>query len=230
MFCTHCGERAPEGAHECPSCGRTVRPEPARPAAEWTQRLGASSSDAVSTLKGLLLDPVASLPDAYQALGPVRARAVGALLCVTFALAAATGLTLGARRWLGSIVVFVGSGFEVFVKSFFTFLLIPASFVLAGLAVRKILRSSEGVVADVFTAGAALAPLGAAILVSGLLGSGSGAIVGLLFLFASTYMVLILYSGLSGVGRMTPRASAPAVPVLILAAAWITQLVLAVLF
>lgn len=231
MYCPHCGEGVPEGAPECSSCGRRPFPEADRAAgSDWARSLGDSSLDTANALKGLLLDPMGALPRVYGDLGESRARAVGLVLCAFFALAASLGLTLGARRWLGSVAGFIGSGFEVFVKSFVVLLVVPLAFVVAGLGLRKVMKSSGGVTVDVFTAGMALAPMGLTVLVSGVLGIGNAEIVILLFLFAWTYLVLILYSGLTGVGELTTRAGAPGVPVLIVCALWLTKVVSALFF
>jgi len=232
MFCAHCGERLPDGASECSACGETSSaPSPRQTAAAWAETLKTSSWDAGRTLKALLLDPVSELPEAYAGLGTERARAVGVVLCFGFALAASLGLTFGARNWLGFLAdVRGGGGFEMFAKSFAALLSVPAAFVISGLVIRKVLRSREGVAADLFTTGTALAPLGLAVLVSGSLGLSNAEVVGLLFLFAFTYLILILYRGITGVGKVAVRAGAPAVPVLLLAASWLTKVVFAAIF
>ena len=231
MFCAHCGSKLQEAVLDCPSCGRKRPDSSPPPASQLGERLKGSSVDALTSLKTLLLDPVGGLSTAYSDLGRDRATAAGAVLCVGFALVASLGFTLGASRWLGSMLALTGnSGFTVFVKSFAALLVIPAGFVAAGLGVRKLLKSSEGVAADLFIAGMALAPLGIAFLLSGLLGAANVEVAMLLFLFAYTYLILMLYGGLTSVGHLNARAAAPAVPVVLLVAGWLTKIVFAALF
>lgn len=226
MYCSHCGERHGDEMGECPACGRTVARAAGRQvASDLARTLGSSSSDAVRAVKALVLDPVGGLADSYEQLGALRARSVGALLCTTFALATSLGVVLGARQWGGPLLGHFGGTFELFVKSFALSLVLSAALVVSGLGVRKMFRASEGVAADLFTAGVALTPLSVAALGSGLVGLRSAELSGLLCLFALTYMVLVLYAGVTRVGGISPRYGAPAVPILIVGASLIVRMV-----
>lgn len=122
-----------------------------------------------------------------------------------------------------------GSGVALFFKSFLALLAIPAALVAAGFGLRRLLGSTENLAADLFVAGAALSPVGLSLLLGGLLGRANAEVALLLFFFAATYLVLMLYGGLTGVGKLTPKAAAPAVPVLLLLAAWLTKVLFAAL-
>jgi hypothetical protein len=117
-----------------------------------------------------------------------------------------------------------------FLKTFVALLVLPAAFSAASLGLRKVLRATPPLASDVFTAGSALMPLALAILASGVLGLGNFEIVLFLLLVASTYLVLILYTGLTMAGGLSSRAGAPAVPVLIALAMWLSKIVFAALF
>lgn len=221
MFCQDCGTEVIAVSKPCPKCGRQ---QPRAAAAELGKQLGASSRDAAHAIKTLVVDPVAGLGSAFDALGPIRARSAGLALCFAFALAAALGVTLGARQSLGGLMALSGaSGFELF------FLVLPAALAAAGYGIRRVLGGKESVAADIFTAGAALSPLGLTVLASGLLGLGKFEVVLLLLLISWSYLVLMLYTGLTRLGGLSGRAGAPSVPVLLVAAAWLSKVVFAAL-
>lgn len=227
MFCQQCGTEILAVSEPCPKCGR----EAARvAAAELGKQVTAVSRDAAGAIKTLVVDPVAGLPSAYASLGPLRARSAGVTLCVAFALAATIGLTLGARQSLGGLMELSGaSGFELFFKALLGFLVLPAALAAAGYGIRRVLGGKAPVAADIFTAGAALSPLGLTILVSGLLGLANFEVVLLLALISWSYLVLMLYTGLTSLGGLSGRAGAPAVPVLLVAAGWLSKVVFAAL-
>ncbi|MDO8680539.1 MAG: hypothetical protein Q7R30_18640 [Acidobacteriota bacterium] len=162
----------------------------------------------------------------------------GIALCVVFALASSAGLVMGANQlqrvvsgWLGQLSGLIDGpqGFTAFIKTAFQLLVVPAAIAASSLALRKMAGARPPISADIFTAGAALAPLGAATLLAGLIGVGNIEIVVLLFFFALAYLVLMLYAGFTTIGAMTERAGAPAVPATILLSAWLCKVVFAAL-
>lgn len=227
MFCSQCGTEMQEDSLACPRCGRSTR-VPAiagGTAAQLRDQLAVSSRDAAGALRALSLDPVSGLPTAYQSLGP-RAFGAGAALAVFFSLAGAIGASLAARR---AFVPFLGIGGQLGIGGFFklllSFLVLPTGLALACFAIRKVLGSAPGLSVDILTAGAALAPLGVTLLLGGILGMANLEVILLLLLFAFVYLVLILHSGLTKAGALRERASAPAVPVVLILALWLSKVV-----
>lgn len=228
MYCQSCGTPMGEGvAAVCAECGHGAQRQAV--AAEIGNQVRASSKDAVAVLKRLLGDPVGGLGAAYTELGPDRALRAGIAMCLAFALAAAAGIAMGVSQWLGSLSVLMGGsdGFSAFVKLTIQLLILPAAIAAAGLAIRRIAGAQPSAAADLFTAGAALAPLGLAMLLAGMMGARNFEIAALLFFFALAYMILMLYAGFTRVGGMSERAAAPAVPVVLLLAGWLCKAVLA---
>jgi hypothetical protein len=88
----------------------------------------------------------------------------------------------------------------------------------------------QGVSGDLFTAGAALTPIGIVTLLGGLVGIGHPGIAALLISFSFSYLVLLLYVGLAGLGGVRSPVAAPAVPLMIVVAGWCTKVVFALLF
>lgn len=222
--CVKCGNRLSETQAFCSTCGAAT--SGGQLAAELGQRIAASSADALAALRKLVTDPVSGLAAAYNAMGDSRAQAAGIALAVFFAIAAALGVSLGARRALGGLLSLAGGqGFGGFLKLVVVFLIFPIAMTAIAFAVRKLLRAVPPVAADVFTCGAAVSPLGVAILVSGVLGVANGEVIALLLMFASTYLLLMLFAGLTRIGSLTEKAAAPTLPVLLLMTAWLSKVV-----
>lgn len=236
MFCQSCGTQLDDVSVPCAKCGN----EPPRPGSDAAKELGnqvkASSRDAFGVLRQLLVDPVSGLSAAFVNLGSDRALSAGIALCVVFALAASGGLLMGASQLqriaaplLGQLSGVIGGpqGFGGFIKIAFGLLVLPAAIAAVSLAIRKMAGAHSPVAADVFTAGAALAPLAVATLLAGIIGVGNVEVVMLLFFFALVYLILMLYAGFTKVGGMSERAGAPAVPAAMLLAAWLCKVVFA---
>jgi hypothetical protein len=104
--------------------------------------------------------------------------------------------------------------------------LVPfASLIVSGAVARLIFRGSGRFAGDVYTAGAVLLPSGFLALLAALLGAGNVEIIVVLWLFALTYSILMLYAGCSRIGGISEAGAAPAVPIILLASAWITKII-----
>jgi hypothetical protein len=225
MFCASCGTDLGAGSIACPRCGATPQGSGAAVAADMGRRVADSSRDALRAVRTLVVDPVGGLSGAFADLGGQRAGGAGAALCAAFVLAGAIGFTLGVRRALGVWVGISGmSGAGVFVKACFGLLVAPLVFAAGGLLVRLVAGAGEaGLGTDLFVAGAALTPVGLASLLGGLLGPANYGVAFVLYLVAFSYLVLILYTGLTALARVRPSVAAPCVPALILLALWSTK-------
>jgi len=235
MTCEKCGDAkggeghvcAPIGPPEAAKGAPRLVPQERVPADEIAKAVAASASDAGRALHTLVIDPVGELRESYSALGAERARGAGFGLCVAFAVATTIGMRVGASRIFSGFLSVGGEGGGGFLKLLLGCLVLPAAFVLAALVIRKALRAAPPVAADVFTVGLAQFPLGLAVLLAGALGGMNVELIGAIVLTAACYFVLLLYAGLTGVGGLSPKAGAPAVPVLILAGGWLSKVVLA---
>jgi len=192
---------------------------------EVGQRVAASSADAWAALWKILSDPVAGLAPAYASLGTARAQAAGIALAVFFALASALGVMLGTKHWLGSMLYFgtAADGAGGVVKLVVAFLVVPLVMIGIAYGGRQILRVAPAVAVDVFTCGAAVSPVGVAILVGGLLGNVE--IAAVLMFFAVSYLLLILFAGLTKIGGLSEKVAAPIVPLLLLLTGWLSKVI-----
>ncbi len=195
------------------------------------QQIGASAKDALGAVSSLALNPVGGLEPAYSALGPARALGAGAALCVIFALVGALGVAIGSERLMMLFGMMMGvekpNSFTLFLRAFLSMLVLPAAMVGASFGARKVLSGKGPLAADLFTVGAALTPLGIALLLSSFLGVGNYELSMLLMLFAATYFVLMLFAGLTRLGGLTERAAAPAVPIVFVVSLYICKVVFA---
>jgi hypothetical protein len=191
------------------------------------EQIGASAKDALGAVPALALNPVGGLSPAYTALGPIRALGAGAALCVVFALLGALSAAMGSERFM--MMFGVGlmdtNWFGMFLRTFLGLLVLPVAMIAASFGSRKLLSGNGPLAADVFTIGAALTPLGVAILLTSFLGLGNYELSMLLLLFASTYLVLMLFAGLTRVGGLTEKAAAPAVPIVLVVSLYICKVV-----
>jgi len=195
------------------------------------QQIGASAKDALGAVSSLALNPVGGLEPAYSALGPARALGAGAALCVIFALVGALGVAIGSERLMMLFGMMMGvekpNSFTLFLRAFLSMLVLPEAMVGASFGARKVLSGKGPLAADLFTVGAALTPLGIALLLSSFLGVGNYELSMLLMLFAATYFVLMLFAGLTRLGGLTERAAAPAVPIVFVVSLYICKVVFA---
>jgi len=220
-FCVNCGARLEPQQSFCAACGAAG----GQAQSQLGRKLAATSADALAAVRRLATDPVAGLSVAYDALGEGRAQAAGAALCVFYALASAIGITVGARNWLGSMFAANSGGAGGFLKLILFFLIVPAVLIAVSLAARKVARAAAPVAADVFLAGAALAPIAVAVLLAGILGGANFEVIALLLTFAWVYFLLMLFAGITRVGGVTERTAAPLTPVMVVVTAWLCKVI-----
>ena len=230
MFCQFCGATLAEASTACGACGREqqVLAERNQPSSD---QLIASLRDAAATLARLARDPVGDLSGTYSSLGPVRARNTGIALSAGFSIATTIALWFGAQRWLGG---YVGFGYSTgpggVAKLLLAMLVPPAALAAASYAIRRLLAPAAPLAVDLFVAGTAIAPLGLATLLASVLGAANLEVAILLYLFGLCYLVLMLFAGLTRIGGLREPAGAPAVPVLIVLAGWLSKVCFAALF
>jgi hypothetical protein len=203
----------------CPKCGKT---QPRAQAAAGTHaggnvgaQIGASATDALNAFLSIIVNPVGGLAPSYSKLGPTRALGAGGALCVIFALLGSVATLIGPVSMFSSMGLLAGfgmSGFGMFLRALVGFVVLAAAMIAACFGLRKVLSGQGPLAADVFTVGAAVTPAGIAALLSSFLGAANFEIQMLLTLFAMSYLILMLYGGLTRLCGLTEKAAAPAVP------------------
>ena len=237
MYCEFCGAEMAADQRVCSKCGRergSFRPAAAAavPAgAAASGRVGDAFRDSWDAVRMLVTDPVGQINAAFKRLSPERALAAGLVLCVMFAILSSLGILFGARAVMAFMMgfgAFGASQFEVFIRGFAQMLLMAAVMVGVSLLLRRIAGQKSGVAADLFLVGVALTPLGLAMFLAGILGSAQLAMI--LLIAAYTFLVLLLFAGLTGVGGVSSRLAFIGVPALLILGAWLTQQLLSSMF
>lgn len=201
------------------------------PIAVAVENIKAATKDAWNALKLLAFDPVGRLPQAFEGLGQVRALRVGVAFGLIFALC----LALAAQRLLSALGILT-SALDIhqgmtrsmgIIKSTL-FCLIPFFACWAALSVtRVVLKGVGGWGHDAFIAGASLLPLGFVALIGTVLGVANLEIISVLFLAAICASILMLFTGLTRICKVSDRAATLGIPCILIVTAWLSKVILA---
>jgi GYF domain 2 len=199
------------------SNGAPPPPPPASHGSMAADKALSASKDALTAFKILATNPVGGLPTAYESLGPSRAFGAG----IAFGALSAILLLLVAYR-VTSLFGFTHS-IDFFFKALL-FSLVPFfSLWGASIATRMAFRGQGGFAQDCFIAGAAMLPIVLAGLIAFILGPNNPNAVTAVFVFALCLMVLMLFSGLTRISKISEQAASFAVPIVILIAAALSE-------
>jgi hypothetical protein len=231
MFCVSCGAALADGLRFCDGCGTEVnRTAPA--AAALTDQIGrevkARSRDAWQGIKLFARSPVGGLPESFSLFDERRAIQVGIAFAVLYEITLfLAGLIFRSKtETLLGVMLPIGELTATQLLKLVVLGLVPfASLVMAGTLARHIFRGEGPFAGDVYTAGAVLLPSGFLALLAALLGAANVEVILVLALFALTYSILMLYAGCSRIGGISEAGAAPAVPIILLASAWITKII-----
>ena len=237
MFCRWCGKALEEGLRFCDGCGAEVNKgasDSAIPLGEQlTSEVKARSRDAWQGIKLFAKSPVGGLPESFALFDDRRAIQVG----IAFAILYEVALFLGGLIFKSRAQTLLGGWLPIgeltatqMVKLIVLGLIPFASLVVAGMLARLIFRGTGRLAGDVYTAGAVLLPTGLLALAAALLGAANLEVILILALFALTYSILMLYAGCSRIAGISEVGAAPAVPIILLASAWITKIIVVALW
>ena len=245
MFCQSCGRGLADALRFCDGCGADVASGAPRTVPLGQQVRGevhARSRDAWRGLKLFARSPVGGLPESFALFDARRALQVGFVFAIGFELAillsvlilkSSVASTLG-RTFVGSMLLATlplgNLTLTGLIRMLFIGLVPFASLVGASALARAVFRGKGSLAGDVYTAGAVLLPWGCFALLTALLGVGNVEVIVVLFVFALTYSILMLYSGCSRISGIPEVGAAPAIPIMLLASAWITKIVMVALW
>ena len=219
MFCPKCGTQNPDTAATCSKCGSSLGARSAGGGAG--DKFKAASQDALTAFKTFATDPVGGLPAAANSLGNARAMGVGIIFGVVFTLLTGFGIY---RVFLSG---FGGPGVGGFLKMLLVAAVPFVCLAASGMAVRKLFGGQGGLGMDTFIAGAACLPFGVVMLLGSLLGAGNLDVIYALSMFAICFTILMLFSGLTRIGKTSERAATIAVPLMLLVSAWLAKTIYA---
>jgi hypothetical protein len=230
MYCTECGGQL-NAIGQCLAC---LGPTPVaqsgnsallfatvaapRVTPQVTAKVKEASRDATQAFKTFATNPVGGLPVAFDSLGPPRAMGVGIVFAIFSIVCVFIGVYVAlpafAKPEVSDSIKFIFFGAVPFM-----------SLLAASAATRKIFGGGGNLQGDSFIAGAALLPFGFLVLVSSVLGLANLEIAALLVVFALCYGVLMLYTGVTRISRVSESRAAFAVPVMIIVSFWLTKII-----
>ena len=221
-FCSKCGTPVTTNVPACPKCGAPISQANEAVAAALDACKTALQS-ALTAFKLLGGDPVGGLPQAASILGPTRSLGAGVSFGVIFALCLTITFYRLAREMLGS----TPDGFGEFLRIAGVALVPFVSLTGAMMAAGAICRAPGTIGQATLIAGSSVLPWGAACLLTGFLGIGNVEVIGVLFVVSLCLLILMLFSGMTRVYRMSDRAATLAVPLVLLASAWLCKIIYA---
>ncbi len=186
-----------------------VEEKPPRPIAEILKK-------AANAFQQFATDPVGGMPDACKGLDNSSAVGVGITFCAVF---------------VGCFYVFAGilppetfkqlPMFSVLLAATVPFVCLTA----ASFLTRSAFRGAGNLGSDCFIAGAALLPTAFLLALIRLLGVRNIEVIVILAVFAECLTVLMLYTGCHRICGLTERTATFAVPVMLIANAWLVKIV-----
>jgi hypothetical protein len=241
MFCKSCGRALADTLKFCDGCGADIEGGATGAATPLSQQLKsevkARSLDAWQGVKLFAKSPVGGLPESFALFDDRRAIQVGIVFAIAYEVAVLLGALIFKSKTealLGGILPVSQLMGELTAAQLFKVLflgLVPfASLIGACALARAIFHGTGRFAGDVYTAGAVLLPTGLLVLLAALLGAANFEVIAILFLFALTYSILILYAGCSRIGLISEAGAAPAVPIILLLSAWITKIIVVALW
>lgn len=217
MFCVHCGSAKDGAMAACTACGHSTA---VQPSFDPIKRVSEAASDAGATVLRLGTNPVGALRSAFSALGEQRALGAGVALGIVFAIASTVA------AWIASLRIGLGFQPRVLFGALVMGLVLFVSLAIAGTAGRKLLRGTGSLGADVYLAGVATLPVAVLLLVSSAVGGGNFEIVAIAAVLAWTYLLCILYAGVTGLTGVSEQLAPPFIAAQLLLSLWLSKVVL----
>jgi curved DNA-binding protein CbpA len=166
-----------------------------------------SIDDARTTLGTFIPNPLGGMLPAYARLSVARAVRLSIFMAVIFNLCFTVGAYMLWRQIYNNAVPTD--------KLVFTSGIVFLGFAVSSFVMRSFLHGRGSFVGDLFIAGASLLPIGALVLLSGLVGVSNSAIALAIFaVFSISYAILTTYSGCNQISSMSESASTLSVPII----------------
>lgn len=165
--------------------------------------------------------PVAGMVQAYSNIGSGRALGAGIGLLALFVLT----MLFAYGRLIGSLGPFGGelTSFGSYLRVAFISIVPAGGAVLVSLIGRKFSGYGGSLGGDVFIAGCAMVPIALWLLSVFVLGAANAELIVALGIFALCYFTLLMYNGLTRIGRLSADLAALLVPAAILVMGYLTS-------
>lgn len=244
MFCKNCGKQLPDLASFCSGCGLAMAAAGAEAEGATLAKTGKvlgqkvgeemkiRSAEAWKGIKLLAASPVGGLQASFESLEPARALGAAISFAVVYESLLLLGYYVGSAKFSDWFPMppLADLSFKQLLQIAGVGLTPVLTLAVAASLARLMFRGKGTFVGDLYTASASLLPLGILVLAASLLGPANLEVILGLSVFALTYIILMLYAGCSRIAGIPEQGAAPAVPVMILLAAWFTKIVVSILF
>ena len=178
-------------------------------------------------MKAYAFDPVGGLPVAFGILGDSGAFKAGITCGLIFALCSLWGIDHLAPGMLREAMP---QGITGFVKTL-VFAFVPfVALAVSIFATRSIAGGKGNFGHDSFIAGATLLPTGLGILLASVIGMPNIEVVVVLAWFTICTTILILFSGMIGICRISTRAATIVVPSILIGSVWLSKIIFTTLW
>jgi hypothetical protein len=220
QFCPKCGTRQTGNATFCSSCGAPLGG--GQQAGAAVDKVKVASQDALVAFKVFAANPVGGLSAAFEGLGPARALGVG----ITFGAVFAISILLAIYRMTSNLGMFsIPHNFSFFMKALLLSVM-PFAGLFGTSSVARISMKGQGSFGhDSFIAGASSLPLAIVALLAAILGDGNSQIIGFFGVFGICLLVLMLFTGLVRISKITERLATIAVPSMLIVTGFLCKIV-----
>jgi hypothetical protein len=206
---------------------------------QGVQTIKLAMADVFRVLKFVWVDPAQGLQEAASRLGDTRVYYAGILLCLAFVLVCWIGVQkvfglLSGLLGLWSFGLNSGYGGGLGIADHFRILLSAAIPVLGLIGIlwgiKKLFKGAGNYQQFTMMAGVALTPITLFLFLLWLLGNSSTELVSLIGFFSLTTFIMLLYTGLFNLLRLSSRNSMLLVPTLLIADLILMKVVFEVLY
>jgi hypothetical protein len=204
----------------CVSVVGTVETPAAQMKSQAMEKVSEAVQHAKSVWLNLLSNPVGGLLPAYQQLGAKKAGGAGAVFIAAFTIIA---LLLVYMTKTGELIR--PDDFGGFIKLLFTILACCLTWAAAMVIVRLLNRRDGEIDGEVFVAGT-ISLVGAVdLLLFSILGLGNPEVLAIVFLVSLCVVVLQVFVGLTRISGLDERIGTFMVPVVLVAAVWLSKII-----
>jgi len=225
MFCSKCSATNNDDSKICTSCSFQFESKGFQ-ADKTKEQVKVAMDDAWATFKALGLDPVGGLLNAYVGLGKVRSLGVGLAFGIAFALCFVISVYQTPYfRFLPNM-----SGLGGFIKLFIVGIVPFIALTTACIVGEKVGHGKGGVPSNGFISGVALLPLGVVFLFASIVGVANIEVIGTIAIVGICMTILTLFAGLTRIGEVTEKIASISVPLMLIASAWISKVILVSIF
>lgn len=190
-----------------------------------TESSKTAAKNSFEAFKKFILNPMGGLKVAYEHLGKRNAMITGFVFIAIYELMIYISMKSAIGKYAADMPPEIKDAIFAW-KTFIVLVIPPVGMFLAYTVVRMFSKSKETFHADIFISGSFFLIIGLIVFLGMLVGFENFEAIFLLIIFGLCYQILLLYSGLNRIHCLSETSSTFCVPVILLACAWITKVML----